>query len=59
MPARLAPLGIRKIEALHYYVRDLERTRRFFVDKLDFAELGGSSPDLEREGHQPPPPLDH
>jgi 4-hydroxyphenylpyruvate dioxygenase len=52
MPARLAPLGIRKIEALHYYVRDLERTRRFFVDKLDFAEFGGSSPDLEREGHQ-------
>ena len=52
MAARLTPLGIRKIEALHYYVRDLERTRRFFVDKLDFAELGGSSPDLEREGHQ-------
>jgi 4-hydroxyphenylpyruvate dioxygenase len=52
MSARLGPLGIRKIEALHYYVRDLERTRRFFVDKLDFAELGGSGPDLEREGHQ-------
>jgi 4-hydroxyphenylpyruvate dioxygenase len=52
MPARLTPLGIRKIEALHYYVRDLERTRRFFVDELDFAELGGSSPELEREGRQ-------
>jgi 4-hydroxyphenylpyruvate dioxygenase len=52
MAARLTPLGIRKIEALHYYVHDLERTRRFFVDKLDFAELGGSGPDLEREGHQ-------
>jgi 4-hydroxyphenylpyruvate dioxygenase len=52
MAARLTPLGIRKIEALHYYVRDLERTRRFFVDKLDFAELGGSGPELEREGHQ-------
>jgi 4-hydroxyphenylpyruvate dioxygenase len=48
----LTPLGIRKIDALHYYVRDLERTRRFFVDKLDFAELGGSSPELEQEGHQ-------
>jgi 4-hydroxyphenylpyruvate dioxygenase len=45
-------LGIRKIEALHYYVHDLERTRRFFVDKLDFVELGGSSPALERDGHQ-------
>jgi 4-hydroxyphenylpyruvate dioxygenase len=48
----LTPLGIRKIEALHYYVHDLERTRRFFVDKLDFAELGGSGPALEREGRQ-------
>jgi 4-hydroxyphenylpyruvate dioxygenase len=48
----LTPLGIRKIEALHYYVHDLERTRRFFVDKLDFAELGGSGPELEREGRQ-------
>jgi 4-hydroxyphenylpyruvate dioxygenase len=48
----LTPLGIRKIDALHYYVHDLERTRRFFVDKLDFAELGGSSAELEQEGHQ-------
>ncbi|HET6283766.1 MAG TPA: VOC family protein [Polyangia bacterium] len=46
------PLGIIKVEALHYYVRDLERTRRFFVDNLDFAELGHSSPDLDREGRQ-------
>jgi 4-hydroxyphenylpyruvate dioxygenase len=47
-----SPLGIQRIEALHYYVRDLERTRRFFVDKLDFAELGTSGPGLEREGRQ-------
>jgi 4-hydroxyphenylpyruvate dioxygenase len=52
MSARPTPLGIRKIEALHYYVHDLERTRRFFVDKLDFAELGGSGPEVEREGRQ-------
>ena len=52
MGARLTSLGIRKLEALHYYVHDLERTRRFFVDKLDFAELGGSGPELEREGRQ-------
>jgi 4-hydroxyphenylpyruvate dioxygenase len=50
--AKREPLGIRKIEALHYYVHDLERTRRFFVDKLDFRELGASSPELEREGRQ-------
>jgi 4-hydroxyphenylpyruvate dioxygenase len=46
------PLGIKRIEALHYYVRDLERTRRFFVDRLDFVELGASGPELEREGRQ-------
>jgi 4-hydroxyphenylpyruvate dioxygenase len=45
-------LGIQRIEALHYYVRDLERTRRFFVDKLDFLEIGASSAEVEREGHQ-------
>ncbi len=50
--ASRASLGIRRIEALHYYVHDLERTRRFFVDQLDFAELGRSSPELEREGRQ-------
>jgi 4-hydroxyphenylpyruvate dioxygenase len=46
------PLGIVKLEALHYYVRDLERTRRFFVDQLDFTELGHSSPEMDREGRQ-------
>jgi len=45
-------LGIQRIEALHYYVHDLERTRRFFVDKLDFVELGSSGPEVEREGRQ-------
>jgi 4-hydroxyphenylpyruvate dioxygenase len=50
--ATRASLGIRRIEALHYYVHDLERTRRFFVDKLDFVELGHSSPEVEREGRQ-------
>ena len=52
MGERMTPLGIRNIEALHYYVRDLERTRSFFVDKLDFAELGGGSAELERDGRQ-------
>jgi 4-hydroxyphenylpyruvate dioxygenase len=45
-------LGIQRIQALHYYVHDLERTRRFFVDKLDFVELGASGPEVEREGRQ-------
>src|SRR5882762_4179385 len=50
--SKVEPLGIVKLEALHYYVHDLERTRRFFVDKLDFAELGQSNPEMDREGHQ-------
>jgi len=45
-------LGIQRIEALHYYVHDLERTRRFFVDKLDFVEIGTSGQEVEREGRQ-------
>src|ERR1700761_6286412 len=50
--AKLESLGIRKIESLLYYVKDLERVRRFFLDKLDFAEVGLSTPELERDGHQ-------
>ncbi|ABS27667.1 4-hydroxyphenylpyruvate dioxygenase family protein [Anaeromyxobacter sp. Fw109-5] len=49
---RLEPLGIRRIEALHYYVHDLERSRRFYVERLDFSESGASTPELEREGRQ-------
>ena len=47
-----SPIGIRRIESLMYYVRDLERVRRFFVDQLDFAEIGGSTPKLEADGRQ-------
>jgi 4-hydroxyphenylpyruvate dioxygenase len=47
-----ASIGLERIEALHYYVHDLDRTRRFFVDKLDFVEVGTSGPELEREGRQ-------
>lgn len=48
----LAPLGIRRIEALHYYVRDLERSRRFYTERLDFAEVGESGKQLVEGGHQ-------
>jgi 4-hydroxyphenylpyruvate dioxygenase len=33
-------------------VNDHERVRRFFLDKLDFAEVGVSTAELEREGRQ-------
>ena len=50
--AKLEPIGLKRIEGLHYYVRDLERSRRFYVDLLDFAETWRSGPDLEAGGRQ-------
>jgi 4-hydroxyphenylpyruvate dioxygenase len=48
----LEPLGIVRLEALHYYVHDLERSRRFYRERMDFAEIGISSPQLTRDGRQ-------
>jgi 4-hydroxyphenylpyruvate dioxygenase len=45
-------LGIVRIEALHYYVHDLERSRRFYTERLDLAEVAASGPELERAGRQ-------
>ena len=43
-------LGIVRLLGLHYYVLDLERSRRFYVDLMGFDEVGKSSPELERAG---------
>ena len=48
--SKLAPLGITRLAGLHYYVHDLARSRRFYVDRLDFAETWRSMPDLEARG---------
>lgn len=45
-------LGMTGVETIHYYVRDLERSRKFYVDRMDFAEIGVSDPDLETRGGQ-------
>jgi 4-hydroxyphenylpyruvate dioxygenase len=45
-------LGILGIESVHWYVHDLERTRRFYTEAMDFAEIGVSDPDLDRRGRQ-------
>ncbi|MFT3713646.1 MAG: VOC family protein [Archangium sp.] len=45
-------LGIIKVESVHWYVHDLARTRRFYTELLDFAELGESSPELTKSGRQ-------
>ena len=50
--ASLPTLGIRRLEALHYYVHDLERSRRFYTRMMDFAETAVSSPELDAVFHQ-------
>ncbi len=51
VPATSA-LGIKRLEGIHWYVRDLERSRQFYTGKLDFAETWRSSPELEKSGRQ-------
>jgi 4-hydroxyphenylpyruvate dioxygenase len=50
--AELEPLGILGLEGVHYYVRDLERSERFYVDRMDFAEVAESGPSLSEGGRQ-------
>jgi 4-hydroxyphenylpyruvate dioxygenase len=49
---KLESLGILGIEAAHWYVRDLERSRRFYREGMDFAEIGGSDAELTAKGRQ-------
>lgn len=42
-------LGIQRVASLHVFVRDLERSRDHFVDKLDFAEVAISTPQFEAD----------
>jgi 4-hydroxyphenylpyruvate dioxygenase len=50
--AELEPLGILGLEGVHYYVRDLERSERFYVDRMDFTETAESGPTLSEGGRQ-------
>jgi 4-hydroxyphenylpyruvate dioxygenase len=52
MMVKLESLGIKRIEALHYYVHDLDRSHTFYTEKLDFAHIAKSTPELEAKGHQ-------
>ncbi len=51
MPAP-EPIGILRLEGMHYYVHDLARSRRFYTEKMDFAETAASGPELEAAGRQ-------
>ena len=50
--AVLEPIGILGLEGVHYYVRDLERSTRFYVDRLDCTQIAESSSALREGGHQ-------
>ncbi|MFI5184083.1 MAG: 4-hydroxyphenylpyruvate dioxygenase family protein [Vicinamibacteria bacterium] len=50
--AKVESLGIKRIESIHYYVHDLERSRRFYTGTMGFAEIGGSSLALTGEGRE-------
>ncbi len=50
--ASIESLGIERIEAIHYYVHDIDRSQQFYTELLDFALIGRSSPELERDGRQ-------
>jgi 4-hydroxyphenylpyruvate dioxygenase len=45
-------VGIRRLEAIHYFVHDLDRSRRFYTSGLDFVETGGSGDELTARGRQ-------
>jgi len=50
--AKVESLRIKRLEALHYYVHDLDRSRQFYTGKFDFAEVGGSDAALTKAGRQ-------
>ncbi len=52
MTSKATPIGIKRLEGIHWYVHDLERSRKFYCDKLGFAETWRSSPELEAKGRQ-------
>lgn len=49
---KMESLGIKRLEAIHYYVHNLSRSRRFYTQALDFAEIGISTPELEARTNQ-------
>jgi 4-hydroxyphenylpyruvate dioxygenase len=46
------PLGLKGVAALHRYCHSLDSNRRFLCGRLDFEEIGVSSPELEERTKQ-------
>src|SRR5690349_4107153 len=40
-------IGIQRVASLHFFVRDLERSRDHYVKNLDFAEIAVSTKEFE------------
>jgi 4-hydroxyphenylpyruvate dioxygenase len=52
MTTKVSPVGIKRLEGVHWYVRDLDRSERFYCGKLGFAKTWRSTPALEAQGRQ-------
>ena len=50
--AAVESLRIKRLEAIHYYVHDLERSRRFYGGLLDLPEVAHSAREVDQRGHQ-------
>ncbi len=51
--ARSKDLGIKGLSCVHFYVNELDRFRRFWVEQLDFALIAESTPEqVEASGMQ-------
>jgi 4-hydroxyphenylpyruvate dioxygenase len=50
--SKVSSIGIKRLEGIHWYVRDLARSERFYCGKLGFAKTWRSTPALERAGRQ-------
>jgi 4-hydroxyphenylpyruvate dioxygenase len=44
-----APLGIKRVDSLHFFVNNLERSRDHYISRLDFVETAVGAPDFQRE----------
>jgi len=45
-------LGLQQIDAVHFHVGNLERSRSYWVDRLDFVEVGRTTDDAARGAGQ-------
>jgi len=52
MAIKIESLGIKQLLAIHYYVHNLERSRKFYCERMDFQEVAVSNEALALRGRQ-------